>query len=51
MVDLAGGCDDIQEAGAPSMSLSWDQVATSSQYKGLTSYKMKVAIMVSRILS
>lgn len=29
MVDLAGGCDSAQEAGAPSMPLSWDQVCST----------------------
>ena len=29
MVDLAGGCDSAQEAGAPSMPLSWDQVLST----------------------
>ena len=30
MVDLAGGCDDMQDPGAPSLPLSWDQVGLHS---------------------
>ncbi len=27
MVELAGGCCDMQEPGSPSVPLSWDQVS------------------------
>ena len=29
MVDLAGGCDEAQEPGAPPQMLTWDQVGLS----------------------
>ena len=41
MVDLAGGCDSAQEAGAPSMPLSWDQVLSNPETIPLLWYRKR----------